>query len=214
MVITYVSQISGRIGIQASLNPAQDYDVTGPDAQEPIDKMQKLWFDIAALMFDANRDIFPSRETTAALIDNGGYKAAISKLKPRLQKWYADYMSIQNRLEPNMRAVLRMEYEYSRLYVNSLGLQKVVGHMALQTRSKVSRGLSAQLGPVYEDNKIYIDEVRDAAQKILLASCEGLGDSGALVYSPVRTFLRTMSALMFSLKVSLLHVHAVSVLTM
>lgn len=202
LVITYVSQISGRIGIQASLTPKQDDDPYGPDHFTPVDQMQKLWFDIASLMFDANREIFPSRETTARLIDSGEYKAAIQRFKPRLDQWLQNFRRAEKSLKTAMIPVLRMEFEYSRLYVNSLGLQKVIGQMAQQDRSTTVRGLAGKLGPVYDENKVYIDEVRDAAKIILEQSCFGLGNLKALGYSPVRTFLRTLSALMFSLKVS------------
>jgi len=204
LVITYVSQVSGRIGIQASLTPKQDVDPNGPEHFTATDQMQKLWFDIASLMFDVNREVFPSRETTARLIETGEHKAAIERFRPRLEQWLQNFKRAEKNLalKPAMTAVLRMEFEYSRLYVNSLGLQKVVGQMAQQDRSTTNHVLAGKVGPVYDDNKVYIDEVRDAAKVILEQSCYGLGNLKALGYSPVRTFLRTLSALMFSLKVS------------
>lgn len=203
LIITYVSQISGRIGIQPSLAPIDDIqDSRGPDANTPDDVMQKLWFQIAHIMYDANQDIFPTHEKTAEYIENGHYRNLIGGFSPRLQNWLSQYESAKSQLDPMMVYVLKMEYEYARLYVNSLGLQKVVGAMALQDRNSVSKGLSAQLGSVYDDNKAYINEVRAAARSILESSCYGIGGQNALGYAPVRTFLRTLSALMFSLKVS------------
>lgn len=202
LMITYVCQISGRIGIQTSLSPQHDDDEIGPELVGRTDMVERLWFDIASIMFEANRDIFPSRDITARLIDSGEYKTSIRHFQPKLQKWMRDYERIQGSMDPAMRVVLSMEYHYSRLYINSLGLQKVVGQMALQDRKQINRGLPTQLGSVFEENKSYIDEVRDAADTILKLSCHGLGDLKALGYSPVRTFLRTLSALMFSLKVS------------
>lgn len=203
LVIAYVSQISGRIGIQPSLSPDQDTDPRGPSDSTATDYMQKLWFDIAHVMYDANRDIFPSREFTSILVENGGYKMAIAQLKPKLDKWMQDFEQGRYHLSSAMQAVLRMEYEYARLYINSLGLQKVIGEMVTQDKktTSTSRGLSAKVVPVHDDNKQYIDEVRDAAYQILHESCFSLGDMKALGYSPVRTFLRTLSAMMFSLKV-------------
>lgn len=202
MVITYVSQVSGRIGIQSSLHPSQDNDERGPEMTGRDDRMQKLWFDIAGLMFDANEQIFPSREFTAELVESGRYKQSIAALQPRLQEWLGSFERIKNELAPTMRHVLRMEYEYARLYINSLGLQKVVGQMASQNRNTISRGPSTNLVAVHEENRGYIDEVRDAATQILKEACDGLGGLEALSYSPVRTFLRALSGMMFSLKVS------------
>lgn len=202
MVITYVSQISGRIGIQSSLHPSQDHDERGPEMSTSSDRMQKLWFDIAGVMYDANDQIFPSRESTVELIESGRYKQSIAAFKPRLQAWTDDFDRIKNELAPTMRHILRMEYEYARLYINSLGLQKVVGQMALQNRNTISRGPSTNLVAVHEENRGYIEDVRDAATQILKEACDGLGGLEALSYSPVRTFLRTLSGMMFSLKVS------------
>ncbi|KAK5078339.1 zinc finger transcriptional activator [Lithohypha guttulata] len=200
LVIVYISQISGRMGIQSSLSPEQDDDPHGPDANEPVDMMQKLWFDIGSLMYDANRDIFPSPRKNATYIENGHYHTLIGQYAPRLKRWTNNYCAVEEYIKPQMRVVLRMEYEYARLYVYSLGLQKVVGQLAVQNRNSVGRGLATQLGSVYDDNKAYIDEVRNAATQILELSCYGMGNSKSLGYSPVRTFLRTLSALMFSLK--------------
>jgi len=201
LVITYVSQISGRIGIQSSLSPEQDYDRNGPESNLPIDKMQKLWFEIASLMFDANRDIFPSREYSTKLIDSGQYKKEIAKFVPRLNDWFDLYTSVEQHLVPHMRHVLRTEFEYARLYINSLGLQRVVSQMAMQNRDSTRRGTSRELALVMQENQHYIDEVRAAAEQILKSSAHGLGDMKALGNAPVRTFLRSLSGMMFILKV-------------
>ena len=164
--------------------------------------MQKLWYDIAHIMFDANRDIFPSREHTQNLVETGEYKNAIGVLRPRLDSWYREYTANSHRLHPSMVHVLRMEYEYARLYIHSLALQKVIGHMVMPDTKPTSQNLTAQLVPVAEENKEYIDEVRTSAMNILEVSCYEVGDKlQALGHAPVRTFLRTLSALMFALKV-------------
>jgi len=163
--------------------------------------MQKLWFEIASLMFDANRDIFPSREYSTKLIDSGQYKKEIAKFVPRLNDWFDLYTSVEQHLVPHMRHVLRTEFEYARLYINSLGLQRVVSQMAMQNRDSTRRGTSRELALVMQENQHYIDEVRAAAEQILKSSAHGLGDMKALGNAPVRTFLRSLSGMMFILKV-------------
>lgn len=215
LIITYVSQISGRIGIQPSLAPNYDKeDSRAPDADTPDDVMQKLWFQIAHIMYDANQDIFPTHEKTAEYIENGHYKNLIGGFAPRLRSWLNKFDNAKPQLDPMMANVLRMEYEYARLYIHSLGLQKVVGEMATQNRSSIGKGFSSQLGSVYDDNKVYIDEVRSAARAILECSCYGIGNHNALGYAPVRTFLRALSALMFSLKVNYKHDSSKATLTL
>ena len=226
LVLTYVSQTSGRLGINSMLplDQWQDdplFDKTNRDQTrgkptDPVDVMQERWLHIASIMYQANQKIFPSRDFTRDLISNGQYINLIAEFRPMLQDWKAKFDAISARLQPAMRSLLTMEYEYARLYINSLALQKMV-----DTWSKITKENSAgteqhgnassgaavgpQLFPVlfeiYRPNKQYIGEVADAAKTILKTLVDGLGPQDHLRHVPVRTYFRTLSGLMFTLKV-------------
>lgn len=207
MVILYVSQISGRIGIQPSLSPAQDVDVNMPPGkEEAVDRMHTLWFDIAYIMFDANANIFANRSFTNDLIQSGEYKRRIADFSPRLQDWQKRFALSEKLLDEPMRYILKMEYEYARLYINSLGLQRVLERwvqIAPQDQSSTSNTMKF-LVPIVNENKHYINEVSDAATQIQRAVVDGLARIGSLRDAPVRTFLRCLSGMMFTLKVRIL----------
>lgn len=230
MVLVYVSQTSGRLGFTPMLsfeNWRTDhvFEETikahrqGP--ADPIDLMQECWMGIAGLMYKANEEIFLSKQYTRDLTSSGQYITAIAKFKPMLQEWKANFERVRKQFDPVMQYLLSMEHDYSRLYINSLGLQKVVESwinisneaassannsgntgQGFGTASAASGGVTfSVLLDIWRPNKEYIDEVSDAAQSILKAIMEGLVPGGHLTHASVRSFFRILSGLMFTLKV-------------
>lgn len=178
---------------------------------------------IAGLMYQANKEIFLSKQFTRDLTSSGQYIAAIAKFKPMLQEWKTNFERVRQHFEPVMQHLLSMEHDYARLYINSLGLQKVVeswinisneGASSAYHPSNASHeiGVAAAgsggvtfslLLDIWRPNKEYIDEVSDAARSILNAVMEGLVPGGHLSHASVRSYFRILSGLMFTLKVYL-----------
>jgi hypothetical protein len=237
LVLVYVSQNSGRLGIPSMLPfPQWETDPifertyrtqTQGRPEDPIDLMQDRWLHIAGIMYQANQRIFPSREFTRDLISSGQYSNSIAEFTPLLKDWKTKFDHVKPQIDSVMQYLLTMEYEYARLYINSLALQKVVeswikisrenagsaGHVS-SAKSGVgiaSAGSGAvsfsMLFDIFKPNKQYIEEVADAARTILKSvveglGAEGLGAGGRLRHAPVRTYFRVLSGLMFTLKVS------------
>jgi hypothetical protein len=230
MVLVYVSQTSGRLGFTPMLSfkhwqsdpvfeRTRGYRA-GP--ADPVEVMQECWMGIAGLMYKANEEIFLSKQYTRDLTASGQYIAAIARFKPMLQQWKGNFERVRSQLDPVMQHLLSMEYDYARLYINSLGLQKVVeswiniSNEAASLDNNVSNAshgvgiASAGSGGVtfsllldiWRPNKEYIDEVSDAARSILKTVMEGLVPDGNLSHASVRSYFRILSGLMFTLKVS------------
>ena len=200
MVLVYVGQISGRNGIPNPLRfaewaPSDDYG-----SASPIDQMQGLWVHIASIMNMANRDIFSSRQFTRELTQGQGYQKSIAAFAPLLESWLRHFERVKGSLEEPMLSILLMEYEYARLYINSLGLQHVV-ETWMRTDPKMQNSMSS-VAKVVNENKRYIHDVTDASLHILEIVSNTLADNNLLRDAPVRVFLRCLSAMMFTLKVS------------
>ncbi|KIX92403.1 uncharacterized protein Z520_11878 [Fonsecaea multimorphosa CBS 102226] len=201
LVLVYVAQTSGRMGVQSSVNVDEwetdvIWDKTSPKQDHPIDLMQGCWVHVAKIMNQANRQIFRSHRFTRELTTTGRYKEAIANFAPLLQRWKTDFEKVKIHIHPVMHCILLMEYEYSRLYINSLGLQKVV-------ESWIEGGATMRkstLLRISEENKPYIDEVTEAALNILSLVIDGIAAPGFLRNAPVRTYLRSLSGMMFTLK--------------
>ncbi len=232
MVLVYVSQTSGRLGFTPMLSfeewredPVFERTTKvhrhGPT--DPVELMQECWMGIAGLMYKANKEIFLSKQYTRDLTRSGQYIEAIARFKPMLQTWKANFDCVRKQFDPVMQHLLSMEYDYARLYINSLGLQKVVeswinisneAASSAHNVSNASHGIGVSsagsggvtfslLLEIWRPNKEYIDEVSDAARSILKTVLEGLVPGGYLTYASVRLYFRILSGLMFTLKVCL-----------
>lgn len=216
MVLVYVSQTSGRLGLPSMLPlPQWSKDKVFEETSRQqshgqpegtVDIMQSCWLDIARVMYDANKILFPTRKFTRSLTATDEYKAKIAIFKPMLKEWKDNFESVKSTFHPLMQHVLNMEYEYARCYINSLGLQKVVESWVSMPAGE-SNGTNAahsdhqlKLRDLYSPNHEYIEAVADSARMILRGVVDGLAPSGSLRNAPVRTFLRSISGMMFTLK--------------
>ncbi|KAM5430404.1 zinc finger transcriptional activator [Microsporum canis] len=227
LILVYVSQSSGRLGIPSMLplpqwnqntEPPRVEDMHSPNFHEDymIDMMQDCWMDISKIMYNSNQVLFLSKELTTNLIKSGQYRDRIDEFTPSLRDFKAklDKLSVS----PQMRNVLTIEYEYTRLYVNCLALQAVVerwttmneaGSSANQNHANgTANGTSSGAGTVplqvlleqYEVNEPYIQEVVDASRRILQIVLEGFVPGDILKHAPVRTYFRILSGMIFILK--------------
>jgi hypothetical protein len=92
--------------------------------------------------------------------------------------------------------MLLVEWEYIRLYINSLALQAVAERESTQTM-----GIDNQSIRISEEDAIYIDHVVDASKSILNYMIYEFAPRGYLRLSPVKVFLRVISAAVFLVKV-------------
>lgn len=92
--------------------------------------------------------------------------------------------------------MLLVEWEYVRLYINSLALQAVAERESSQTM-----GIDSQTVQISEDDAIYIDHVVDASKSILNYMIYEFTPRGYLRLSPIKVFLRIISAAVFLVKV-------------
>ena len=197
LVLVYVAQTSGRIGIPSPLVLAEWPSATitaGP--RNPVDHMQALWVHVAGIMNKANMEIFASRDFTKQLTQGNGYHQKIAAFVPLLQAWKDHFNSVKDVLEEQMKQILLMEYEYARLYLNSLGLSNIMEKWMDQG----STSRKPTLAKAIATNKQYIDELTEAALHILDIVVNEVGGKQHLREAPIRAFLRCLSAMMFTLK--------------
>jgi len=93
--------------------------------------------------------------------------------------------------------MLLVEWEYIRIYINSLALQAVA-----ERESSQMVGIDGQTVRISEDDAIYIDHVVEASKSILNYMIYEFAPKGYLRLSPVKVFLRVISAAVFLVKVN------------
>ncbi|KAK6528887.1 hypothetical protein TWF694_004118 [Orbilia ellipsospora] len=102
------------------------------DADEPPsltatpvqDLVLQSWVELTSLMKSASELLFPSRKATKTVLRTGRYTQLLEHFQPLLRAWRRDFDNLT--IEEPMRSIMRVEFEYLRLYVNSLALQAVV----------------------------------------------------------------------------------------
>jgi hypothetical protein len=138
-----------------------------------------------------------------------------------LQNWSLEFQRF--RLPPYIRQILTIEFEYVRIYINSLSLQAVVerctnnagqtGHATTSVNSNGNTNTQlspqtlitfgklplGQLGGLTNEDHIYVREVVDGSRNLLTAVVEGLLPGDYLKRAPVRTYFRIISGAMFLL---------------
>ena len=92
--------------------------------------------------------------------------------------------------------MLLVEWEYIRLYINSLAVQAVA-----ERESSQGVGIDGQSVRVSDEEAIYIEHVVDASKSILNYTIYEFAPRGYLRLSPVKVFLRIISAAVFLVKV-------------
>ncbi|GAO17537.1 hypothetical protein UVI_02003050 [Ustilaginoidea virens] len=88
------------------------------------DQIIHCWAGISNAMHIGNEKLFRSRKYTTEIIQSGRYVELLRDFSPLLKDWYREFELF--RLPPFIRHILTIEYEYVRIYVNSLSLQAVV----------------------------------------------------------------------------------------
>ncbi|OAA57229.1 Zn(2)-C6 fungal-type DNA-binding domain protein [Cordyceps fumosorosea ARSEF 2679] len=245
LLLIYTSQLAGRLGWTSMApehlrradpavarkrplttdgnTPSTSYSLSNtfnyvPDL-ELDDQIIHCWAGISNAMYIGNEKFFKSRQHTTDIIQSGKYVELLGEYGPMLKDWYREFELF--RLPQYIRYILTIEYEYVRIYVNSLSLQAVVERCtnnATQTVSNNSNGQGAQptlspatlmtygklpigqLGGFTAQDQEYVREVVDGCRKLLHTVVDGLLPGGYLKHAPVRTYFRIISGAMFLLK--------------
>ncbi|RKF82563.1 putative zinc finger transcriptional activator of the zn2cys6 [Golovinomyces cichoracearum] len=185
------------------------------------DQVIYCWAGITNVMRQSNETLFNSRQHTTKIIQDGSYIELLRNFQPKLHDWKKEFELF--RLPPYIRHVLNIEYEYIRIYINSLSLQAVVerctNHAELNASTSGKSGISttkatlspavrdyygklplAQLGGIRAADQKYVKEVVDGSRNLLTIVVEGLLPNDYLKHAPVRTYFRIISGAMFLLK--------------
>ncbi|CAN8097216.1 unnamed protein product [Discula destructiva] len=251
LILIYLSQLAGRLGwtnmvpenlrkttTTARRKPASStVEGTTPGTTvsslscpfnyipnlELDDAIIHCWAGISNAMHAGNERLFVSRKHTTEIITTGKYVELLKEFQPMLQDWRTQFERYQ--LPPHIRHILTIEYEYVRIYINSLSLQAVVERCAnfasgqsaaAPNNTAASTSAGNQLSPKTQDiygkmpigniggvsaaDQEYIREVMDGSRNLLRTVVEGLLPDDYLKHAPVRTYFRIISGAMFLLK--------------
>ncbi|KAJ9637853.1 zinc finger transcriptional activator [Coniosporium tulheliwenetii] len=165
-----------------------------PARERTHDLVLDLWKHIAILMETGNQQMFPNRRQTRDLIKSGRYVELLQFFQPKLREWRRSFEKASS-IPTHMRHILTIEFEYTRVYLNSLALQ------ARPTpKSETGAIPFSTLMKWYGTDRPYINEVIDACRNVLRVVVEGLHPGDYLKHAPVRTYFRIISVAIILLK--------------
>ncbi|KAK6611478.1 Transcriptional activator ARO80 [Botrytis cinerea] len=247
LVLIYVTQLAGRLGwtnmvpehlrktdpafaprkrrlsIDGKTPETNTTSVTNfnyiPDL-ELDDQIIHCWAGISNAMRMGNEKIFRSRQYTTKIIQDGSYTDLLKDFQPMLSSWKREFDRFG--LPLYIRHILTIEYEYVRIYINSLSLQAVVERctsnatnrtntsndlglpsgsaMSPETQNYFGKLPLARLGGFGATDQGYVREVVEGCRNLLRTVVEGLLPNDYLKHAPVRTYFRIISGAMFLLK--------------
>ncbi|TAQ90624.1 hypothetical protein B7494_g1035 [Chlorociboria aeruginascens] len=185
------------------------------------DQIIHCWAGISNAMRIGNERLFKSRQYTTKIIQDDSYVELLKDFQPMLRTWKKEFDRF--RLPQYIKHILSIEYEYVRIYINSLSLQAVVERctsaannhtnpinnvgvgtvgntMSPETQNYYGKLPLARLGGFGIADQGYIKEVVDGSRNLLRTVVEGLLPGDYLKHAPVRTYFRIISGAMFLLK--------------
>ncbi|KAF2640485.1 hypothetical protein P280DRAFT_451215 [Massarina eburnea CBS 473.64] len=204
LLYVFIEQLSWRLGctsmIPQSLNHALMEKVPADSATAHVEQWQSFmtaWVELTKLARSVSDTIYPSASTTRSLLRTGRYIGLLEHFQPLLTTWRKKYLD-PCKLKAGVHDMLTIEYEYVRIYTNSLGMQAVVERTLAETDPD---GPQEEILPLNLEPRDYdfIQEVVDGSCQILQKVVQ-LYESGALRYSPVRIFLRITTSSIYLIK--------------
>ncbi|KAH8668596.1 hypothetical protein BX600DRAFT_460333 [Xylariales sp. PMI_506] len=248
LLLVYVTQLAGRLGwtnmVPESIRQADptlsgifrrpgSHEDTTPGTSNSVmsftnyvpdveldDQIIHCWVGISNAMHIGNERLFKTPKHTTDIIQSGRYTTVLKEFQPILGNWRRTFEKI--RMPTFIRHILNIEFEYVRIYVNSLALQAVVerctshaNHANGSAPGGASNGptqLSPQtqnyygalplgsLGGFGAEDQEFVKEVVEGSRNLLRTVVDGLLPPGYLKHTPVRTYFRIISGAMFLLK--------------
>ncbi|KAI2638245.1 hypothetical protein GGS21DRAFT_510320 [Xylaria nigripes] len=194
-----------------------------PDV-ELDDQIIQCWVGVSNAMHLGNERLFRSRKHTTEIIQSGSYTRLLKEFQPILKEWWEEFERFH--LPEFIHHILTIEYEYVRIYVNSLALQAVVercttnatgassnpdgshgirgvngnAELSPQTQNYLGNLPIGHLGRFGTEDQEYVKEVVSGCRNLLRTVVDGLFKGGYLKHAPVRTYFRIISGAMFLLK--------------
>lgn len=225
LLLVYVTQTSGRLGLTSMLpgyySKPEDSDLFRRQLGQ-TDSVHEItfhfWLRMASLMRDGNNKIFANKTFTRDLIRNGDYRAALEDFRGPLEKWKRDFDDA-HAIPKHMKAILAIEFEYCRCYLNALALQAVAERCANDHPSPINPPMElaqsitvngeartadaiapSTLSKWLGGDRQSIVRVGDAARNLLKIVVDDLYPDGSLRHAPVRTYFRIISVAIMLLK--------------
>ena len=204
LLYVFINQLASRLGCMSLMPQSLNHTVLAPLTLSqrnpaPMDEWSSFmisWIELTKLVKSVTDMFFPSATFTRQQLHSGRYIGLLDHFRPLLSQWREKYLDSQC-LSP-FHDMIFIEYQYARVYTNSIGMQAVVERLLAESDPE-SVGDDIHQANVDEIDYEFIQEVIDGSCQLLQKVAE-LAETGRLRFSPVRIFVRITSSSIFLIK--------------
>ncbi|ETS79751.1 hypothetical protein PFICI_09604 [Pestalotiopsis fici W106-1] len=159
----------------------------------------KPWLEITKLTRLVMETMYPSSAHTAQLLHNGRYMNLIDHFQPMLKTWEDNYLHKADLVSDVHGVLLCIEYNSTRLYCYSIGLQGIIERSAVQHggHRQGSQSITSQV--LDQSDYQLITEVVRCSCEVLKAALK-LEEQHILQHVPTRVMMRVISGSIFLMK--------------
>ncbi|KAF2154262.1 hypothetical protein K461DRAFT_125631 [Myriangium duriaei CBS 260.36] len=200
LLYTYINQSSLSQGSTSTLPTLRS--AASPRLSDPAgvsshsESYIRAWTELTKLLKSFCDIMLPSKTAMEQILRSGRYQSIWDHFCPLFASWRDKWIQ-SSATSGLLQDLLVIEYAYSQIYCNSVGMQAVCERMDRETDST--------LHPQHLASSI--DDVDQTfIQKVIAHSCElldkavELHEKGSLRFAPVRVYLRVTTASVFLLK--------------
>ncbi|RYP52258.1 hypothetical protein DL768_002577 [Monosporascus sp. mg162] len=198
----YQEQLSSRLGRSPLMSPNVSHVTTLTKTPSVVLKKSgedwnafvTAWTELTKLIRSISDVLFSSPAVTRHLLQSGRYISMIEHFRPLLSSWEERHLSNATPSTP-LRDILFVEYQGTRIYTNSLGLQAIVERTLAESGEDPASGQFSLNITDYS----FIQEVVDGCLETLKLAIR-LAEKKVLTFAPLSMFLRITTASVFLLK--------------
>ncbi|KAF2146095.1 uncharacterized protein K452DRAFT_315350 [Aplosporella prunicola CBS 121167] len=200
LLYVFVEQLASRIGCTSMIPQSLSHTVMGKSfagevlpGADHCEAFVAAWIELTKFVKSVSDMLFPSASFTRQILRSGRYIGLLQHFQPLLANWRGRYLDSQ-RLGDVLQDMLSIEYQFVRIFTNSLGLQAVVERTLDEADGETTFPMSVD-STDYE----FIQEVVDGSCEILRTVIK-LADNDILRFCPVRIFLHITTSAIYLLK--------------
>ncbi|EGE04445.1 C6 transcription factor [Trichophyton equinum CBS 127.97] len=201
LLYVFINQLASRLGCMSLMPQSLNHSIVAPSSLNTgIDEWQTFmnsWIELTKLAKSVTDMFFPSATFTRQQLHSGRYIGLLDHFRPLLSQWRQKHLDSKHLSRP-FGDMIFIEYQFVRVYTNSIGMQAVVERVLNESDPDVVMDDVRQAN-MDEIDYEFIQEVIDGSCS-LLQKVTTLAENGALRFSPVRIFLRITSSSIFLLK--------------
>ncbi|EFQ98514.1 hypothetical protein MGYG_01541 [Nannizzia gypsea CBS 118893] len=201
LLYVFINQLASRLGCMSLMPQSLNHSIVAPSSLNTgIDEWQTFmnsWIELTKLAKSVTDMFFPSATFTRQQLHSGRYIGLLDHFRPLLSQWRQKHLDTKHLSRPFCDMIF-IEYQFVRVYTNSIGMQAVVERVLNESDPDVVMDDVRQAN-MDEIDYEFIQEVIDGSCS-LLQKVTTLAENGALRFSPVRIFLRITSSSIFLLK--------------